>query len=67
MQWTNDPVADAERYAAEGEKRMSTYPICTDCGETITDDECYDFGDELFCFECVVRLHRKPIENYIKE
>jgi formylmethanofuran dehydrogenase subunit E len=40
-------------HEARQERYLERLPICSECGEPITDDECYEIGDELFCEECI--------------
>lgn len=52
MNLTDNPVKDAENYAEEMEDRVSELPVCCECGEHITDDWYYEFGDEIYCPDC---------------
>lgn len=56
MSWTDDPVADAERYYADQERRLAMGPRCSECDECIQSDYCYRINDVLICEDC--------IENY---
>lgn len=53
MYWTDDPVADAERYTAEQEAELEKLPKCSECGEPIQTDTYYEFNDELYCEHCL--------------
>ena len=44
MMRTNDPVRDAERYAAEADDYINNCPVCDICGEPITDEYYYEVG-----------------------
>lgn len=35
MMRTDDPIADAERYAAEQDRRLDKLPVCECCGKAI--------------------------------
>lgn len=52
-----DPVADAERYAADCEEQLEKCPVCDGCGDRITDETFYEVvhkGKILrFCDDCV--------------
>ena len=39
-----------DREHEEIEKRL---PKCSECGEPIWDDECYEIGGKLYCEECI--------------
>lgn len=65
MMWTNDPVADAERYAAEQEKRLRMLPLCSECGEHIQDEHLYEINDEYICERCMNENHRKAVDDIV--
>lgn len=54
--------AEQEREEKEWRSRL---PVCCECGEPIEDDDCYDFGGDLYCPDCVYG-HKKPTANYMK-
>ena len=63
---TDDPVADADRYFSEREERwLQRLPKCSECGEPIQTEECYEINDELICPDCLEFNHRKRVEDYI--
>lgn len=64
--WSNDPVADFERYDAQQEAKLVRLPRCSECGEPIQSDECYEINDELICPECLKNNHRKWVEDYVE-
>lgn len=51
--WTNDPVADAERYYSGQERQLDKLPRCSECDEPIQDEYCYCINDEYICEECM--------------
>lgn len=53
MYYTDDPVADAERYAADQEAALELLPICSECGNHIQNEEAYCIGGILICKECM--------------
>ena len=55
-----------DRYDAEQERALRKLPECSECGEKITDDECYEFNGELICPECLRDYHRKNTDDYIE-
>jgi formylmethanofuran dehydrogenase subunit E len=66
MYWTDDPVADFNRYEAEQARMLERLPKCSECGEPIQDEDCYEFNDELICEECLKDNHRKQVEDLIE-
>ncbi len=51
--WTDDPVADAERYFAEQDEELEKLPKCCECGEPIQTDTYYEFDGDLYCEDCM--------------
>lgn len=66
MCWTDDPLADFHRHDAEQEAKLERLPRCSECGEAIQSDECYEINDELICPECLKQNHRKRVEDYVE-
>ena len=66
MCWTDDPIADFNRYEAEQQKLLEKLPICYECGEPIQTEDCYEINDELICPKCLKDNHRKKVEDYIE-
>ena len=46
---TDDPVADAERYAAQED----TAPVCEKCGEYITTPTLFKVRHFIYCHDCI--------------
>ena len=59
MYYTDDPVADFDRYDAEQEKRLAELPECDYCGEKITDDYYYNINGDVICEECLKKHFRQ--------
>jgi non-homologous end joining protein Ku len=38
MYYTDDPIADFDRYDKEQQERLEQRPVCSVCGEHIQDD-----------------------------
>ena len=66
MPWTDDPIADYDRYDAEQSRRLDSLPRCSECDHPIQDEECYEFNDELICEKCLNDNHRKWVEDYVE-
>lgn len=52
------------RHDAEQEAELQKLPKCSECGEAIQTDECYEFDGSLICPRCLVRNHRKWVDEY---
>lgn len=50
---TDNPIRDWDSYCEEQERELAMLPICSQCGEPITDEYCYRINDELICDECM--------------
>lgn len=66
MYRTDDPLADFARHDAEQSRWLEKRPVCSECGEHIQDERCYEINDELICEECLERNHKKYTANYIE-
>lgn len=64
MYFTDDPVADADRYFAEKDAELERLPLCSECSEPIQDEYCFEFNDELICYDCMEMNHRKKTEYF---
>lgn len=64
MVWTDNPIADAERYTAKQEEALERLPKCSYCNNPIQDEYCYEINDELICEECLDLFYRKQVEDY---
>ena len=64
MFYSDNPVADYDRYCNEQQKELDKLPECSECGEKIQSDECYEFNDELICPDCLKEYHRKHTEDF---
>lgn len=63
MYYTDDPVADYERYSADQERELDRLPRCSECGEPIQDEYCYLINDEAICESCMKENHRVFTED----
>ena len=66
MCWTDDPVADYDRYDAEQSRYEAKLPRCSECDQPIQSDECFEFNGELICPNCLKDNHRKWVEDYVE-
>ena len=67
MYYSDDPIADFNRYEADQEEQLDKLPKCDICGEPIQDDYLYDIYGDIFCEECLKDKFRKNTEDYIDD
>lgn len=51
---------------ARKERWLESLPICSECGEPIQDDTCYEINGELICPDCLRDNHRKCTDDYME-
>ena len=66
MYFTDDPVADYERYSAEKEEALRKLPKCDYCNKPIEDDYLYDLEGDIICESCMNKHFRKHTEDYME-
>ena len=59
-------TSDLNRYEREQALWEANAPICTECGETIMDDEAYLLNGEIYCEDCV-NSARIDVAEYIED
>lgn len=53
-----------EAHDAEQQRQLARLPECSECGEPIQTDECYEINGELICPDCLEENHRKLVDDY---
>ena len=53
MYYTDDPERDFARRDAEQQRELERLPVCSECGEHITDEFCYLIDGEPICDGCM--------------
>lgn len=53
MLYTDDPVADYDRWNAAQEDKVLRLPECAICGEHIQQEDAVYINDEFICDECL--------------
>ena len=66
MYYTDNPIADYDRYSDDQERELERCPKCEKCGQPITDSYCYEIEGELICEECLDIYYRKDTEDFIE-
>lgn len=64
MFYTDDPVSDYDRYCNEQQRKLDRLPECSECGEKIQDEYCFEVNDEYICEQCM-QEHKKSVELLI--
>lgn len=52
-----DPLDCFDRYEADQSEELEKLPVCSECGEPIQDDFCYQIDGDLICEKCMDRFH----------
>lgn len=63
--YTDDPARDWDSYCECQDALHAMYPRCIECDETI-DEYAFDLGDGPMCEECMIRLYRHPVEDWME-
>lgn len=67
MCWTDDPIADYDRWECEQQAKLDKLPHCDDCGQAIQDDHFYLINDMNICPECLNMNYLKWTCDFIDE
>lgn len=67
MCYSDDPIADFDRWEDKRQEEEDRLPVCEICGEPIQDDFLYDIEGTLICEECLNSEYRKPVEDYMED
>ncbi len=62
MFYSDDPVADFERYDAEKEEELRKLPVCCECGEYIQQSDAVRINGNWYCDGCLEDM-REEIEE----
>lgn len=54
-----------EQHQAEQDRAEGNLPECSECGEKIQDDFCFEIDGEPICDDCMSRNHRKSVEYFM--
>lgn len=52
MYYTDDPIADFDRYDRDQQKWLDSRPRCYYCEEPILTDACYVVNGHRYCLDC---------------
>lgn len=59
--WTDNPVADFERFDAAENRRIERFPRCMECGEHIQTETAY-YIEGWICEDCLDILYKRYVE-----
>lgn len=62
--YTDNPVADFERYDKEQQAKLLALPVCADCGHPAQDDYFYVINDEVICPDCLDSNYRHDLDEF---
>ena len=69
--YTNNPVADAERYYTDQERKQeeweSKLPLCSECGKPIDEEFCWEIDGEIYHCDCADKLFCKRTEDCMED
>lgn len=63
MYFTDNPVADADRYENDREEWLKKRPCCSECGEHIQDEFAYYIAGDWICDECMEKFRKSIPED----
>lgn len=67
MSFTDNPIADWDRYCAEQGKEMEKLPKCEYCGEQIQQDKAVYINGFWFCEDCEQAAWEEIRDEYLKD
>ena len=66
MYRTDNPLADWDNYCKEQEEEIERLPKCSECGEPITDDTCFNMHGDLICENCMDSNYRVYTYEFVQ-
>lgn len=61
MFYSDNPLADFDRWDAEQNKRLEQLPVCADCDNPIQDYEAFYIHGEWICESCMDSYRREVL------
>lgn len=52
MSYTDDPIADFERWDSEQQRKLQKLPVCECCGEPIQQERAVYYNNQWCCEDC---------------
>ena len=66
MSYTDDPISDAELYAAQQDRRLDRLPVCACCGEAIQQEKAVYYNDQWCCEDCESDFWQDIREDFLE-
>lgn len=66
MQFTDDPVLDAERFEAEQKERLDRLPLCECCGKPIQQEKAVYYNGQYVCESCEDQFWSDIREDFLE-
>lgn len=63
--YTDNPVADYDRYAADQDRELQKLPVCGECDHHIQDEYAYYINGEWICDNCMDANYRKAVDDFV--
>ena len=67
MFYSDDPVADFDRYDAEMAQKEARLPQCEKCGQYIHDDFYFEINNEMLCEKCMEMEYSRSTEDFLND
>lgn len=61
MPWTDDPVADFDRYDRDQARRLAQLPTCERCGDAIQQEKAVCIEGFWYCDECLDKYRKEVV------
>lgn len=63
--YSDNPVADYDRYDAYLARQEARLPVCDDCDKPIHGDDYYEIDGEILCEECMKDRYRRSVADWL--
>lgn len=64
--YSDNPIQDFLNYDEKQCAELDKLPKCSECGEAIQGEYCFEINDELICEACLNEYYRKQTDDYIE-
>lgn len=61
-----DNLDQFNAYSEQQETALAKLPECSECGQPIQDEFCFEINDELICNRCMRDNHRKAVDDFVE-
>ena len=53
-----------KQHDAQQQAELDKLPVCSECGEPIQSETCYEIDGGLVCEDCLENNHKRWVEDY---